>query len=219
MAQHLNLSINDAGLPSEPGGGGELSAVLAPGDYMIMAACAGVDSAHLTFTSGDAPPETRDVRCGPRLEEFLRHKGGTISAGVIPAPGRPASAAGVTLKANDNPGAAELEDLSEWPRQQLKPAVPGEIAGHTSSSSGTGYGFQTEPGSYELQFLCEGTSAAEVSMVTWANSQVLAPQLVDCDGNTFSAKINTTTRGTDLRMDPASGEGVTRYAFRLIPAT
>lgn len=119
---------------------------------------------------------------------------------------------------SDNPKAAEAEDLKEWSPQQLKPAVPGQMAGSASSKSGTGYGFQVEPGGYELQFLCEGPSSSAISMVTWAESEILAPQVVACDGEMFSAQVDAPTKGVDLRMDPASGDTDTRYAFRLIPA-
>lgn len=119
---------------------------------------------------------------------------------------------------SNNPEAAETEDLKEWSSQQLKPAVAGQTAGSASSKSGTGYGFQVEPGGYELQFLCEGSSASEISMVTWAESEILTPQVVTCDGGIFSAQVEAPTKGVDLRMDPTSGDTETRYAFRLIPA-
>lgn len=218
IARRLDVSATDPGLPSEAGVGGEMSADLAPGDYLIMAACAGVDGAMLTVTRGEDVSESADVKCGPRFEQFIRHPGGRITISAVPGPGRTESAAGVALKVNDNPKAAELEDMREWSAQKLKPAMPGQIAGSTSSNSSTGYGFQAEPGTYELQLVCEGASGAEVSMVTWSNSKILIPQAVQCNGDVFTATVDLPTKGADLRMEPVDGDMDTRYAFRLIPA-
>jgi hypothetical protein len=151
--------------------------------------------------------------CDTKLERFVRHTGGPITISVVPATGSPA-AAGVTLEPNDDPRASALEDMGEWSSQQLKPALPGQVAGSASSSAG--YGMAVEPGNYELHFICEGPLEAVLSVSTWAGTEVLAPVRVPCNGDVFKAQVQLATEGADFRMNPGSGtEG--RYAFRLVP--
>jgi hypothetical protein len=173
-----------------------------------------VYGAKVTIVRGGGLPETSPFTCDTKLELFVRHAGGPITISVAPATGSPA-AAGVTLEPNDDPRASALEDMREWSSQQLKPDLPGQLAGSTSSNAG--YGLSAEPGNYELHFTCEGPSEAVLSVSTWAGSEVLAPVRVPCNGNVFKAPVQLATEGADFRMNPGSGtEG--RYAFRLVPS-
>ncbi len=155
-----------------------------------------------------------DFSCDARLERFVRHRGGPITISAIPATGRQ-GAAGVTLQPNTDPRASELEDLGEWSGRQLKPALPGEISGATSSNSG--YGMSAEPGMYELHFTCEGPAEAELSVSTWAGAEVLAPVQVPCNAGVFTAKVELATEGADFTMNSRGGPKG-RYAFRLVPS-
>jgi hypothetical protein len=205
-------------MPSEAEPAGKLSTVLAPGDYKVSGACAGVYGAKLTIIRGDEGlPEATEFKCDATLERFLRHTGGPITISAVPATGRPA-AAGLTLGPNTDPQASALEDLSEWASQQLQPELPGELRGFTASDSPTGFGTSAAPGAYELHFMCVGPSKAGLSVSTWAGAEVLAPVLVDCNGDIFKATVQLGTEGADLKMDPGSGPDA-RYAFRLVPST
>lgn len=205
-------------MPSEAEPAGKLSLVLAPGDYTVTGACAGVYGAKLTLVRGDEGlPKATEFKCDATLERFLRHTGGPITISAVPASGRPA-AAGLTLGPNTDPQASALEDLTEWASQKLKPELPGELGGFTASGSPTGFGTSAEPGTYELHFLCEGPPKAGLSVSTWAGAEVLAPVQVDCNGDIFRATVQLGTEGADLKMDPGSGPAA-RYAFRLVPST
>ena len=214
VARLLQAAPNDPGMPSQSEPAGKLSTDLAPGDYKVTGACAGVYGAKVTIVKGESLPETAPFTCDTKLERFVRHTGGPITISVVPATGSPA-AAGVTLEPNDDPRASALEDMQEWSIQQLKPDLPGQVAGYTSSNSG--YGMSAEPGNYELHFICEGPSEAVLSVSTWAGAEVLAPVRVPCNGNVFKAQVRLATEGADFRMNPGNGtEG--RYAFRLVPS-
>jgi hypothetical protein len=214
VARLLEAAPTDHGMPSQAEPGGRLSTDLAPGDYTVKSACAGVYGAKVTIVKGEGLPESTPFTCDTKLERFLRHTGGPITLSAAPATGSPA-AAGVSLKPNDDPRASELEDIREWSSRQLKPDVPGQVGGSASASSS--YGMSAEPGHYELHFICEGPSEAVLSVSTWAGAEVLEPVRVPCNGDIFTAQVQLATEGVDFRMNPGSGtEG--RYAFRLIPA-
>lgn len=214
VARLLDVPPTDPGMPSQAEPGGELSTDLAPGDYKVRSACAGGHGAIVTIVKGGGLPETAPFTCDTTLERFVRHTGGPITISVVPATGSPA-AAGVTLEPNDDPRASELEDIREWSSRQLKPDLPGQVAGSASASSS--YGMSAEPGNYELHFLCEGPSDVELSVSTWSGAVVLAPVRIPCDGGVFRAQVQLATEGADFRMNPAAGtEG--RYAFRLVPS-
>ena len=214
VARLLEVPPTVPGMPSQAEPDGELSTDLAPGDYQVRFACAGDHGAEVTIVKGEGLPETAPFTCDTKLERFLRHTGGPITISVVPATGSPA-AAGVTLEPNDDPRASALEDMGEWSSQQLKPDLPGQSVGYTSSNAG--YGMSAEPGNYELHFTCEGPLEAELSVSTWAGAEVLKPVQVPCNGDVFKAQVQLATEGADFRMNPATGtEG--RYAFRLVPS-
>ncbi|MDP9224992.1 MAG: hypothetical protein M3P18_14330, partial [Actinomycetota bacterium] len=138
----------------------------------------------------------------------------TIKA--IPATGKPA-AAGFTVEPSTDARASELEDMREWASQKLKPALPHELFGYTSSKTSTSFGTSAEPGIYELHLLCEGPAEAELSVSTWAGAEVLAPVQISCSGDVFEATVKLGTEGADFTMNPASGPE-SRFAFRLVPS-
>jgi hypothetical protein len=214
VARLLEAAPNDPGMPSESEPAGKLSADLVPGDYKVSSACAGVYGAKVTIVQGGGLPLTSPFPCDDRLERFVRHAGGPITISAVPATGA-AAAAGVTVEPNDDPRASTLEDMREWSSQQLKPELPGQVAGYTDSSVGSG--LSAQPGNYELHFTCEGSAEAMLSVSTWAGAEVLAPVRVPCNGNVFKAHVRLATEGADFRMSPVGGtEG--RYAFRLVPS-
>jgi hypothetical protein len=216
VARLLDASTTDPGMPSEAAAAGKLSTVLAPGDYTVTAACAGVYGAKLTIVRGEGHPEATELMCNATLERFLRHTGGPITISAVPATGSPA-AAGLTLKPNTDPQASALEDMVEWASQKLTPELPRQTAGSTASNSSTGFGLSAEPGTYELHFVCDGPPTAELSASTWAGAEVLAAVQVNCDGDVFKATVQLGTEGVDLKMNPGSGQDA-RYAFRLVPS-
>jgi hypothetical protein len=160
---------------------------------------------------------TMDYPCDTSAGQFVRHTGGPITLRATPLTGK-AAVAGVALEPNRDQRASELEDMAEWSRQHLKPVLPGESFGSTSSNSATSYGMSAEPGNYELHFLCEGPSDAELSVSTPAGAEVLAPVQVSCNEDVFKAPVQLATEGVDIRMNPAAGTDG-RYAFKLVPST
>lgn len=217
VAHLLEVSTTDPGMPSEAEPAAELSTVLAPGDYMVKTACAGAPGAKLTIMKGEGLPEATDYLCDSTIERFVRHAGGPITISAIPTKGGSA-ATGVTVQTNTDPRASELADMAEWSRQQLKPDLPGQLAGSTSSNTATGFGLSAEPGKYELHFMCDGPAEAELSVSTSAGAEVLAPVQVSCNGDVFKAPVQLATKGAEFTMNPGSGPDG-RYAFRLVPST
>lgn len=63
VARLLEVSTTEPGMPSEANPAGELTVNLAPGDYEITAACAGVPTATLSLVKGGGPPETTEYPC------------------------------------------------------------------------------------------------------------------------------------------------------------
>lgn len=222
VARLLEVSTADPGMPSEEKPAGELTVVLDPGDYVVTTACAGVVRAKLTLAKGGGMPEemepiTMEYPCDTAVERFVRHPGGPITIRAVPLLGTGA-VAGVTLEPNRDQRASEMEDMMEWSRQQLKPRLPRELFGSTSSNSATSYGMSAAPGNYELHFLCEGPSEAELSVSTSAGAEVLAPVQVSCNGNVFKASVQLATEGPDINVNPGAGPDG-RYAFRLVPSS
>jgi hypothetical protein len=214
VARLLEASADDPGMPSASEPAGKLSVDLAPGDYVVKSACAGVKGVKVSILEGEKAPLTVPYTCDSVLERFVRHTGGPITISATP-PLDEAAAAGVIVQANSDPRAAELEDMSEWAAQQLQPRIPGQSAAATSSNTATSFGMSAEPGKYEVHFICEGPPEAQFSMSSWAGAEVLAPVPVPCDGEVFKASVELSTKGTDFNMVPSNGaEG--RYAFRLV---
>lgn len=216
VARLLQASADEPGLPTDEEPSGELSIVLAPGDYVVKGACAGVHGVKVSIVQGEKPPLTVPYTCDSVLERFIRHTGGPITVSAVAPVDKPA-AAGVLLQPNTDPRASELEDLSQWAAQQLQPWLPGELGGYAGSSSAIGQGISADPGSYEVRFLCEGAPEAEFSVSSPAGAEVLAPVSVPCNGDVFRAPVELRTKGADLTMAPSNGVK-SRYAFRLVPA-
>lgn len=191
---------------------------LAAGDYEIWAACAGVPTAELTVVTGGGPPETMEYPCGtPAVKRFERHPGGPLTIRAEPLAGQ-AAVAGVTVGPNRDRQAARSADLLAWSRQQLKPAIPGELFGSGESNTAASYGSgrSAAPGKYELHFLCQGPAEAELSVSTPDGTEVLAPVQVPCGAGVFRASVQLATEGAEVTVKPAAGPDC-RYAYRLVP--
>lgn len=219
VARLLEVSEDAPGMPSEAKPAGELTVDLAPGDYEIKAACAGVLSAEITLVRAGGAPEVMQWPCDTAMKRFERHVGGPLTVRATPFPGDSA-VAGVTVGPNSNLEASRSKDLLEWSRQKLKPELPGEVFGAGESNTATGYGSgePAAPGKYELHFLCEGPSAAELSVSAWDGAEVLAPMQVPCNGDVSRTTLQLATEGADVKVNPAAGPDI-RYAYRLVPST
>jgi hypothetical protein len=212
----LGTPASDPGMPSEAEPAGKLFLVLAPGDYRVTGACAGVNGAKLTIVKADGVPEASDFECDSTLERFVRHAGGPITISAVPPTGRP-SATGVKVQPNTDPRASEMADFGEWSRQQLQPHLPGELSGANRANTTTTGTMSAEPGPYDLQFVCEGPPHAELSVSTTAGAEVLAPVQVPCDGQVFRAPVLLPTEGVSVTMSPGGGPDA-RFAYKLIPS-
>jgi hypothetical protein len=210
----LDASPADPGMPSEAEPAGKLSLDLAPGDYLVTGACAGVYGAKLTVVKADGVPEAASFECTSTLDRFVRHDGGPLTISAVPPTGRPA-ATGVKVQANPDRRLSELEDLSDWAAQQLQPRLPGELRGASSGNTTTTASLSAPPGQYELHLVCAGLPKAELSVSTWRGVEVLAPVEVPCGGSVFMASVVLPTEGADLTMGPG-GLGA-RFAYRLVP--
>ncbi len=215
VVRMLGAPSSDPGMPSEGEPAGKLSLVLAPGDYVVSGACAGVYGAKLTIVKGDGEPEASSFECDAVLDRFVRHAGGPITISAVPPRGRP-SATGVKVRANTDSRASELEDMAEWSQQQLQPYLPGELRGSGSSNTTTSGTLLAEPGQYELHFVCAGPPTAELSVAASAGAELLAPVRIPCNGQVFTAPIVLPTEGVDLTMSPGDGLD-SRFAYRLVP--
>lgn len=215
VARLLGTSADDPGMPSEAESAGELSIDLAPGDFIVKSACAGVQEVRVSVVQGGKPPLTLPYTCDSVLQRFVRHTGGPITISAIPPVGKPA-AAGFTVQPNTDPLMSEQEDLSEWSAQQLQPEIPGQFAGSAvgSNSATTAVLFSAVPGSYEVHFICEGPTEVQFSMSTRTGAEVLAPVTLPCKGDVFKAPMELPTMGADFNVAPSNGA---RYAFRLVP--
>ncbi|MGF9648672.1 hypothetical protein AAIH32_11890 [Pseudarthrobacter oxydans] len=215
VARLLEASPADPGMPSEAEPAGKLSLVLAPGDYMVTGACAGVYGAKLTIVKADGVPEASSFECTSTLDRFVRHDGGPITISAVPPTGKP-SATGVKVQTNPDRRASDLEDVSEWAAQQLQPHLPGELRGTSSAETTTTASLTAEPGQYELHFVCAGLPVAELSVSSWGGAQVLAPVQVPCSGSVFKVPVLLPSEGVDLRMGPGGLDS--RFAYRLVPS-
>lgn len=211
----LGAPASDPGMPSDAEPAGKLSLALAPGDYMVTGACAGVYGAKLTMVKADGIPEASSFECDAPLDRFMRHPGGPVTISAVPPTGRPA-ATGVKVETNADPRASEMADFGEWSSKQLRPHLPGELSGANRANTPTTGTLMAEPGQYELHFVCEGPTAAELSVSTAAGTVVLAPVQVPCDGQVFRAPVLLPTEGADVRMSPAGGLDAS-YAYKLMP--
>lgn len=214
VARLLGASPGDPGMPSGAEPAGKLSLDLAPGDYLVSGACAGVYGAKLTVVKADGVPEASSFECTSTLDRFVRHDGGPLTISAVPPTGRPA-ATGVKVQVNRDRRASELEDMSEWAAHQLQPSVPGELRGASSGNTTTTAGLSAQPGEYELHLVCAGLPVAELSVATWNGAEVLAPVQVPCSGSVFKAPVVLPTEGADLTMGPGGLDS--RFVYRLVP--
>ena len=216
VGRKLKAAPTDAGMPSDAEPAGKLVLALAPGDYTITGACAGVYGSKLTVTREDGVPEAAYFECKDTLDRFFRHDGGPLTISADSPEGKPA-ATGVTVRLNQDPRASELEDFSEWSGEQLQPRLPGELRGASKGNTRTGMTLMADPGQYHLDFLCAGPNFAELSVSTAAGAEVIAPVRVPCDGQAVRMPLLLPSQGADLSMSPLDGiDG--RYAYRLVPA-
>jgi hypothetical protein len=211
----LGLPASDPGMPSEAEPVGKLFLVLAPGDYQVTGACAGVYGAKLTIVKADGIPEASGFECDSALDRFFRHPGGPVTISAVPPAGKP-SATGVKVKTNPDPRASELADFSEWSAKQLQPHVPGEFSGANRANTTAVGTLMAGPGRYELRLVCEGPSGAEVSVSAAAGAEVLAQTPVPCDGQVFRAPVLLPGEGADVSMSPDGGVNG-RFAYKLVP--
>lgn len=214
VARLLEASPTDPGMPSAAEPAGKLSLDLAPGDYLVTGACAGVYGAKLTLVKPDGVPEATGFECTSRLDRFVRHDGGLLTISAVPPTGRPA-ATGVKVQANPDRRLSEAEDLSDWAAQQLQPPLPGELRGTSSGNTTTTASLSAPPGQFELHLVCAGLPVAELSVSTWKGAEVLAPVQVPCGGSVFKAPVVLPTEGADLRIGPGGPDS--RFAYRLVP--
>ncbi len=206
VVRMLGAPASDPGMPSEAEPVGKLSIVLAPGDYLVTGACAGVYGAKLTMVKADGVPEAASFECDSTLERFVRHAGGPITISAVPPTGRP-SATGVKVQPNTDPRASELADFGEWSSKQLLPHLPGEVSGSGSTNTTTTGTLMAEPGRYDLRFVCEGPSKAELSVSTAAGAEALAPVQVPCNGRVFRARVLLRTDGSRPENEPGRQPG------------
>ena len=73
VARLLGTSADDPGMPSEAESAGELSIDLAPGDFIVKSACAGVQEVRVSVVQGGKPPLTLPYTCDP----FCKGSSGT----------------------------------------------------------------------------------------------------------------------------------------------
>ena len=210
-------------MPSEAKPTGELTAVLDPGDYVVTTACAGVVRATLTLVKGEGLPEgmepiTMEYPCDTAVEHFVRHAGGPITIRAIPLMGR-AAVAGVTVEPNRDQRASEMEDMMEWSRQQLKPRLPGEVFGSTSSNAATSYGMSPEPVELRTAVPMRRPIRGRAVGVDLDRRRSSRPTCRShAMGHVFKATVQLATGGVDIKMNPAAGPDG-RYAFRFVPST
>lgn len=216
VAALLGLSSTEPGMPSDDEPAGKLSLVLAPGDYMVTGACAGVYGAKLTIVGEEGVPERAEFKCDATLDRFMRHDGGPVTISAVTPTGKP-SATGVKIQANPDPRLSELEDLSDWSSQQLQPRIPGELSGSHRGNSVFGSTLMAEPGTYELHIVCDGTPYARLALATAAGAEIQAPVNIICEGTVLKTPVVLPTEGLDITIDPV-GSPSARFAYRLVPA-
>ena len=215
VARLLGAEARDPGMPSEAAPAGEITVDLVPGDYTVKGACAGVVRVEISIVDGGNAPMTTPYQCSSSLERLLRHPGGPVTIRSASPLAMPA-AAGVAIRPNTDPRAAELEDMSEWSAQQFKPSIPGQTMASTAANHATSISMSTRPGSYELHFICDGPTGARFSMSS-NGAGIVDPVGVPCNGVTFTAAVDVPAPGADVSMAPFGGADG-RYAVRLVPS-
>ncbi len=215
MAALLGVSLTEPGMPSDAEPAGKLSLALAPGDYLVTGACAGVYGAKLTIVGEDGVPERAEFRCDATLDRFMRHNGGPVTISTVPPTGKP-SATGVKIEANPDPRLSELEDLSDWSSQQLQPVLPGELRGSHQGNQPAAATLTAEPGQYELQIVCDGVPWTKAGLAAAAGAEILAPVNIPCDGKVLKVPVLLTGKGAGFRVNPDENPSA-RFAYRLVP--
>jgi hypothetical protein len=216
VARLLGLPASDPGMPSEAEPVGKLFLVLAPGDYQVTGACAGVYGARLTIVKADGIPEASDFECDTVLDRFFRHPGGPVTISAVPRIGGP-SATGVKVQTNPDPRASALADFSEWSAKHLQPQLPGEFVGASMADTTTVGTLLAPPGKYEFRLVCDGPAGAEVSVSTAAGAEVVVPTQIPCEGQVFTAPVTLPDEGVEVSVSPAGGVAG-RFAYKLVPA-
>jgi hypothetical protein len=204
-----------SGLPYASGGAASWTEEVPTGEYFLTAACVAAPGAELVVRLGNAEPERTSFRCGMGKVMYLDHKGGRISAEVVPPADSPYVFTGVKLDPDPAPRGPSAAETTAWAAGELGPVQAGEFRGYPWAGSWHHSGPPVEPGTLTFTFVCEGPATVDVTVLRPKGEDLFQGSGLPC-GKPFSADFPVGPEGVMVMVD--SNNYPVQAAYSLLPA-
>jgi hypothetical protein len=203
------------GLPYASGGAASWTEEVPTGEYFLTAACVAAPGAELVVRLGNAEPERTSFRCGMGKVVYLDHKGGRISAEVVPPADSPYVFTGVKLDPDPAPRGPSAAETTAWAAGELGPVQAGEFRGYPWAGNWHHSGPPAEPGTLTFTFVCEGPATVDVTVLRPKGEDLFQGSSLPC-GRPFSADFPVGPEGVMVMVD--SNNHPLQAAYSLLPA-
>jgi hypothetical protein len=204
-----------SGLPYASGGTASWAAEIPAGEYFLTAVCVAGPGAELVVRLGSAEPERTSFRCGMGKVVYLDHKGGRISAEVVPPADAPYFVTGVRLDPDKTPRGPSAAETTAWAAAELGPVQPGEFRGYPWEGQWHHSGAPAAAGKLTFTFVCAGPATVDVTVLRARGADLFQGRL-PCD-RPFSADFHVGPEGIMVMMD--SNNYPVQAAYGIVPAT
>ena len=204
-----------SGLPYASGGAASWTEDVPTGEYFLTAACVAAPGAELVVRLGNAEPERTSFRCGMGQVMYLDHKGGRISAEVVPPADWPYVFTGVKLDPDQTPRGPSAADTTAWAARELGPVQPGEFRGYPWAGKWQHSGPVDVPGLLTFTFVCGGPATVDVVVVRPKGGDLYSVSGLPC-GRPVPTDIPVGPEGVMVMVD--SNNYPVQAAYKLLPA-
>ncbi|WP_146072310.1 hypothetical protein [Arthrobacter sp. Y81] len=204
-----------SGLPYASGGAASWTEEVPTGEYFLTAACVAAPGAELVVRVGNAEPERTSFRCGMGKVIYLDHKGGRISAEVVPPADSPYVFTGVKLDPDQAPRDPSAAETTAWAAGELGPEQAGEFRGYPWDGKWHHSGPVDVPGMLTFTFVCEGPATVDVTVLRPRGEDLFQGSGLPC-GRPVPADIQVGPEGVMVMVD--SNNYPVQAAYSLLPA-
>lgn len=206
-----------SGLPYAAGGAASWTEEVPTGEYFLTAACVAAPGAELVVRLGNAEPERTSFRCGMGKVMYLDHKGGRISAEVVPPAGSPYVFTGVKLDPDQTPRGPSAAETTAWAAGKLGQVQAGESRGYPWDGKWHHSGPVEGPGMLTFRFVCEGPATIDVTVLRPRGEALFQGSGLPCGGSgPVPADIPVGPEGVMVMMD--ANNYPVQAAYSLLPA-
>ena len=206
-----------SGLPYSAGATASWTEEVPTGEYFLTAACVAAPGAELVVRLGNAEPERTSFRCGMGKVMYLDHKGGRISAEVVPPAEWPYVFTGVKLDPDRAPRGPSAAETTAWAAGELGPVQAGEYRGYPWDGKWHHSGPVDAPGMLTFTFVCEGPATVDVTVLRPKGEALFQGSGLPCGRpGPVPADIPVGPEGVMVMVD--ANNSPVQAAYSLLPA-